>query len=62
MQLFEEPFVLMRGDEQMGGPNNAGLTSAYYLLATGFNFNNFGKASAIAWILFVIIITQHKQL
>lgn len=57
MQLFEEPFVLMRGFEQMGGPNNAGLTSAYYLLATGFNFNQFGKASAIAWILFVIIIT-----
>ncbi len=58
MQLFEEPFVLMRGYEQMGGPNNAGLTSAYYLLATGFNFNNFGKASAIAWILFFIIITM----
>ncbi len=56
MQLFEEPFVLMRGYEQMGGPNNAGLTSAYYLLATGFSFNRFGKASAIAWILFVIIL------
>jgi len=56
MQLFEEPFVLMRGYEQMGGPSNAGLTSAYYLLATGFSFNRFGKASAIAWILFVIII------
>jgi ABC-type sugar transport system permease subunit len=56
MQLFEEPFVLMRGYEQMGGPGNAGLTSAYYLLATGFNFNRFGKASAMAWILFVIIM------
>jgi len=56
MQLFEEPFVLMRGYEQMGGPSNAGLTSAYYLLATGFHFNRFGKASAIAWILFVIIL------
>jgi cellobiose transport system permease protein len=56
MQLFEEPFVLMRGYEQMGGPGNAGLTSAYYLLATGFNFSRFGKASAMAWILFVIIM------
>jgi cellobiose transport system permease protein len=56
MQLFEEPFVLMRGYEQMGGSQNSGLTSAYYLLATGFNFNRFGKASAMAWILFVIII------
>ncbi|MDA3938024.1 MAG: sugar ABC transporter permease [Spirochaetia bacterium] len=58
MQLFEEPFVLMRGYEQMGGPQNSGLTSAYYLLATGFNFNRFGKASAMAWILFVIIISM----
>ena len=56
MQLFEEPFVLMKGYETMGGPNNAGLTSAYYLLSTGFNFNRFGKASSIAWILFVIIM------
>lgn len=58
MQLFEEPFVLMRGYEQMGGPDNAGLTSAYYLLSTGFHFNQFGKASAMAWILFVIIIAM----
>ncbi|MBI9104624.1 MAG: sugar ABC transporter permease [Spirochaetales bacterium] len=56
MQLFEEPFVLMRGYEQMGGPSNAGLTSAYYLLATGFNFNRFGKASSMAWIIFMIIM------
>jgi ABC-type sugar transport system permease subunit len=58
MQLFEEAFVLMRGYEQLGGPSNAGLTSAYYLLATGFSFNRFGKASAIAWILFVIIMAM----
>lgn len=58
MQLFEEPFVLMKGYETMGGPSNAGLTSAYYLLATGFNFNRFGKASAIAWILFAIIMAM----
>lgn len=56
MMLFEEPFVLMGGYATMGGPNRAGLTSAYYLLTTGFNFSRFGKASAIAWILFVIII------
>lgn len=58
MQLFEEPFVLMRGYETMGGPSNAGLTSAYYLLATGFNFSRFGKASAMAWILFAIIMVM----
>lgn len=56
MQLFEEPFVIMRGYEFMGGSQNAGLTSAYYLLTTAFHFNRLGKASAIAWLLFIIII------
>lgn len=56
MQLFEEPFILMRGYETLGGPGNAGLTSAYYLMATAFQFNNFGKASAMAWILFTFIV------
>jgi len=58
MQLFEEPFILMGGYAAMGGPQNAGLTSAYYLLGTAFNFNRFGKASAVAWILFVIIMSM----
>ncbi|WP_037572066.1 carbohydrate ABC transporter permease [Spirochaeta cellobiosiphila] len=58
MQLFEEPFILFGGYKNMGGPNNAGLTSAYYLMATGFSFNRFGKASSIAWILFLIIIAM----
>jgi len=58
MQLFEEPFVLMGGFGTMGGPGKAGLTSAYYLLAVGFRDFSFGRASAIAWTLFAVILTM----
>lgn len=55
-QIFDQPFVLLGGYTQMGGPKNSGLTSAFYLLATGFEFGRLGKASAIAWIMFLVIL------
>ncbi len=55
MQVFDEPFVLLGGYEQMGGNMNSGLTSAFYLMFTGFKASRFGKGSAIAWLLFFII-------
>lgn len=55
MQVFDEPYVLLRGYEQMGGNMNSGLTSAFYLMFTGFKASRFGKGSAIAWLLFFII-------
>ncbi len=58
MQVFDEPFVLLGGYEQMGGNLNSGLTSAFYLMFTGFKAARFGKASAIAWILFTIILVM----
>jgi ABC-type sugar transport system permease subunit len=56
MQLFDEPYVLMGGYQTMGGVANTGLTSAYYLMFTGWSATRFGKASAIAWILFFFIL------
>jgi ABC-type sugar transport system permease subunit len=64
-QIFEQPFVLLGGYSQMGGPGNAGLTSAFYLMATGFDYGRYGKASAIAWLMFVVVITMtliHKKI
>ncbi|MBI9096505.1 MAG: sugar ABC transporter permease [Sphaerochaeta sp.] len=58
MQVFDEPFVLLGGYEQMGGNMNSGLTSAFYLMFTGFKASRFGKASAIAWLLFSIILVM----
>ena len=55
MQVFEEPFLLMGGYQSLGGPANAGLTSAFYLMYQGFGASRFGRGSAIAWVLFGFI-------
>ena len=52
LQLFEEPFILTNGN---GGSDQSGMTSAIYLYRMAFDFNDFGAASAMSWILFVII-------
>jgi ABC-type sugar transport system permease subunit len=56
MQLFDEPYILMGGYQTLGGPANTGLTSAYYLMFTGWSATRFGRASAIAWLLFFIVM------
>ena len=56
MQLFDEPYVLMGGYDTLGGVNNTGLTSAYYLMFTGWRGARFGKAAAISWLLFFAIM------
>lgn len=53
LQLFEEPFILTGGK---GGPEYAGMTTAMYMYRTAFDFNDFGLASAISWMLFVVIL------
>jgi multiple sugar transport system permease protein len=53
LQLFEEPFILTGGK---GGPEYAGMTTAMYMYRTAFDFNDFGLASAISWMLFIIIL------
>lgn len=52
-QLFELPFVLLQGP----GPNNAGLTIVMYLYLTGFEAGDLGLASAIGWILVLVILS-----
>jgi multiple sugar transport system permease protein len=53
LQLFEEPFILTGGK---GGVEYAGMTTAMYMYRTAFDFNDFGLASAISWMLFVVIL------
>lgn len=50
-QVFNLVVILTQG-----GPNNATLTLVYYLYSEGFRLFNFGYASAIAWLLFAIIL------
>lgn len=56
MQVFEEPFILTGGYDNLGGAENSGLTAAYYLMFTAFKAYRLGKGSALAWILFLVII------
>ncbi len=56
-QLFEEPFVLLGGTfTAFGGPGQGGLTAAYYIMWLGFGTGRLGRGSAVAWVLFLIII------
>jgi multiple sugar transport system permease protein len=52
LQLFEEPFILTGG---RGGTDQAGMTTAIYLYRMAFDFNDFGAASAMSWLLFVLV-------
>ncbi|MCB0128738.1 MAG: sugar ABC transporter permease [Caldilineaceae bacterium] len=52
-QVFDVIFVLTDG---MGGPQNSTLVYLIYLYRNGFNFFRMGYASAMAWILFMIIL------
>jgi ABC-type sugar transport system permease subunit len=50
-QLFELPYVFFNGP----GPGFAGLTIVMYLYQQGFEAGNIGYASAIGWVLVLII-------
>jgi len=50
-QVFNEAYILTQG-----GPNNRSLFYVFYLWRTGFRDAEMGYASALAWVLFVIIM------
>ena len=50
-QVFTQAYVLTGG-----GPGNATTTMVVYLYEQGFQFYKLGLASAVAWVLFVIIL------
>jgi len=52
LQLFEEPFILTGG---RGGSDQSGMTTAIYLYRMAFDFNDFGAASAMSWLLFIVV-------
>ena len=52
LQLFEEPFILTQGT---GGTSNAALTVPFYLYKVGWEWLEMGPASAISWLLFLVI-------
>jgi len=52
LQVFEQVFVMTN---PIGGPNNSTMTLVLYLYQSGFQSFRQGYASAIAWVLFILI-------
>jgi multiple sugar transport system permease protein len=52
LQLFEEPYVLTGGT---GGVGQVAETSAMYMLKVAMTDGDFGTASAVAWLLFMVV-------
>lgn len=50
LQTFTQAYVMTAG-----GPNNASMFYAYYIYNHAFVWHKMGVASALAWILFIII-------
>lgn len=53
LQLFDEPFILLPHSGM--GTEQSGLTTTVYMYRTAFHDGDFGTASSIAWLLFVVI-------
>ena len=51
LQIFTEAYIMTEG-----GPADSTLFYAYYLFKEAFQFFRMGYASALAWILFVVVL------
>lgn len=54
LNVFTQGYVMF---DAHGGPDNSALFVVMYLFREGFRYFHMGYASAIAWILFLIIVT-----
>jgi multiple sugar transport system permease protein len=55
LQIFAEPFTMFFGSRQ-GAAQNSALFYTIYLFQKAFQDLDFGYASAMAWLLFAIIL------
>lgn len=51
MQVFSQAFIMTGG-----GPDDSTLFYAFYLFNHAFSYFNMGYASAMAWLLFIVVI------
>jgi cellobiose transport system permease protein len=54
LQIFDEPKLF--DQTGAGGANGQWLTLTLYLYNLGWTQLNFGRASAVAWLLFIVIV------
>jgi len=50
-QIFEQAYIMTQG-----GPARATVTTVYYIYENGFQWYRMGYASAVAWMLFALIM------
>lgn len=53
LQVFAQPYIMLGG----GGPNRSALFYAVYLFQNAFEYRQMGYACAMAWVLFLLILT-----
>jgi len=53
LQVFAQPFIMFGGE---GGPNRSALFYTVYLFQNAFRDFRLGYASAMAWVLFLLIL------
>ena len=56
LQIFTEPKLFNATSSIPGGPQRQYQTTVLYLWDLAFNRQEFGRASAVAWMLFLIIV------
>lgn len=56
-QLFELPYALMRSGGSANGPANSALFIVSYLYDAAYNVGDLGLASAVGWVLALIMLT-----
>jgi len=56
MQEFDRIYVMKPSKDGPIGPDDAMLTPVYRLFQDAFSFFKMGSASAIAWMIFTIIL------
>ena len=55
LQLFTEVYTMFYGQQPEGAATEAALFYVIYLFRNAFEFFNMGYASAMAWLLFIVI-------
>jgi len=56
LQIFTEVYTMFFGNMNSGAASSAGLFYNIYLFQQAFKFLHMGYASAMAWVLFIIIL------
>lgn len=56
MQEFDRMYIMKPSKDGPIGPDNSMLTPVFYLFRNGFEYFKMGSASAIAWMIFGIIV------